>query len=844
MERHRFMHNRVSRRIDERGAVLLFTSIVLPVLVLFAGLGIGAASARAADDETQRTANLAAAAQAANIPNVGRPSIACGSDPTCVEDLPNAPDYPEMLPPSIELPDDAVLESTSTPSMETPGTTVESTSTPSTDVDGTTIPPFSTPSTAVDSVTVPSTATPSTTLVIGDTTDVALQGPYAALQACADAIDRSISEDLDTAPVSPCGLIDEWTEGCVVAAAQYSVANRARYSQIFGSGPTPRCTTHGQDSRVYLRPEMESTGAYRLQRCLASSGRCVDTLGVNTQEVLTGVGQQYAAQTAARTGRVEGIVCLIAPARTGCPLQDDLDFAGMAGNRWEKVRDATNDSLASSTGVPHETWEAVQSDVADIVGSAFGLASPASACGIVMGNTGQQLCDSGVNLASLLPSTLVPRIRAQVNHYLDAPLVPGWVNGDEAGDFSFTAEALARRAFKTAVVLPTLPGSMTPLTDTCYLGKNTLGSILTPLAGVTQDINQLATAARAAGTATTIAGNRCKAANVDRALADPTACQNPDTPPAARSLACRFDVDLTGIATPDLNNEVRSREPALVDAAARMNTLTSRAVNRYMANRLNVIDPPGPGEDRDPVADCEQKSPPEQWCVDVAGQQIRDLQDLMDNPSGGQAPGVAELLEAAFNEQQPITVIGLGKTIDLCQEIVALCGLNGALTTALRNTPGLDFNGVVEKLPLVVPALDAVPVWVRQFDKNNPSATVLEVIDDTTEARGLYRAVLLDPEAAVFPLCPTGATGDGCNDLGHTVTLPTVTTTLPATTIPPVVSTLLPSVTTTSIDIPSTSTTSLPPIEPIVTTIVGLVPTTPPQDPSSTTTTLLPGIGF
>src|ERR671918_531680 len=83
---------RVVERDKERGSALILTALVMPVLVLFAGLGIGGAVVRSSADETQRTANLTAAAAAAQVPTLGRPTY---------DGLPSIPDGYEMpLPPA------------------------------------------------------------------------------------------------------------------------------------------------------------------------------------------------------------------------------------------------------------------------------------------------------------------------------------------------------------------------------------------------------------------------------------------------------------------------------------------------------------------------------------------------------------------------------------------------------------------------------------------------------------------------------------------------------------------------------------------------------------------------
>src|SRR5438552_17476871 len=61
--------------LTETGTVLALAALVLPVLVLPAALGFGAATVRAAANETQRTADLAAVAAAATLPTLGRPQV-------------------------------------------------------------------------------------------------------------------------------------------------------------------------------------------------------------------------------------------------------------------------------------------------------------------------------------------------------------------------------------------------------------------------------------------------------------------------------------------------------------------------------------------------------------------------------------------------------------------------------------------------------------------------------------------------------------------------------------------------------------------------------------------------
>src|SRR5438093_10150038 len=78
--------------LTDTGTVLALAALVLPVLVLTAALGFGAATVRAAANETQRTADLAAVAAAATLPTLGRP------DPTTGLPKPDVTERPTTRP--------------------------------------------------------------------------------------------------------------------------------------------------------------------------------------------------------------------------------------------------------------------------------------------------------------------------------------------------------------------------------------------------------------------------------------------------------------------------------------------------------------------------------------------------------------------------------------------------------------------------------------------------------------------------------------------------------------------------------------------------------------------------
>jgi hypothetical protein len=434
--------------------------------------------------------------------------------------------------------------------------------------------------------------------------------------------------------------------------------------------------------------------------------------------------------------------------------------------------------------------------------SVFATTAP-NVCSVPLGPTsGQTLCGTGVNLASLLPSTLSPRVRSIITHSIEIPLVPNWGNSGEEGDLTFTEQALARRTFKNAVVVPTIPKQLSVPTATglsaCYTGGVAANTVAA--SGVTWTLGSLSGALGPVGAGTGATTDTCGNAELDNTVADSNLCLNGSlvATEAQRHAACKVSNKLAGVIDA-VNNLPATSQHDMIDAASTVNAKANDAANTVIADQLKAEDPSGT---YDP-ADCRttnasgQSQTPAAWCVNVAGQQIKDLQDFYGSPPDGTGPTFNDVLASAASSNEPLAVMGLSSTIDLCDRAVAggssqnLCAaINSALAASLGRA--LTPAETVTSLPMVIPALDVVPVLVHA-DPSAPGGYTFELDQNTTSTPGLYRAVLLDPDEA-YPLCPAG-TGDRRTCIGQStvitvtppVTVPPITlpVTLPPTTLPP-----------------------------------------------------------
>jgi hypothetical protein len=789
----RKIFRRAWRRGDEQGFTLLLTAIVLPVLVIFAALGIGGAVVRATADETQRTSELSALAAAVNLPNLGRPDTVTG--------LPTRPvTYPDFLPPSVVKP-------------------------------------------------------PATSCSAGHAIGYDPASAYYQIAAAQDCVDARVSKQLGFGPFSSYrGLFSTWRQGCDVAEAQYA-AGRARMARNFalssgGAPKTPLCpdASTGQyranyPERVYIRPEMESTGAYELQKCLGSTGGCFNSATTTSRDQLSMIGNKYTAEMGAvadRNNPADPASCLVNPTAAGCALGHDelkktLLSAGVPPAKAEKIASTVSSSMPtqiaslsskayakaatavdlSPSGTAYNLQPAATQALEGIFASLFATTS-GGMCNIALGPaSGQTMCGTGVNLASMLPSTLSPRVRAIITHSIEMPLVPNWGNSGEEGDFTFTEQALARRTFKNAVVVPTIPKQLvlpSAGASACYAGglaANGLaavaGSNLTTLS------NLLVTSVGAgAGASTDTCGN----AELDNTVVDPVLCMNGSVvaTEAQRKAACKVS-GLLSKAINNVNQLPATSQRDMIDAADTFNSKANNAVNKTIAPELQAEDPGGTYN----PDDCKSATPAA-WCVDVAGQQIRDMQDFYGAPPDGTGPSYNDVFGSAADSNEPVAVMGLSSTVDLCDKSVAgaasgnICtAINAAMAAALGSsfTPA----DAITSLPMVIPALDVVPVFVHR-DAAAPGGYSFELAQNTTSTPGLYRAVLLDPDES-FPLCAAGSSARtscvGQPTVASVGPLPTTTSiTLPPTTLPP---TTLPPTTLPPTTLPPTTLppTTLPP---------------------------------
>ena len=749
---------RVVERNKERGSTMILTAFVLPVLVLFAGLGIGGAVVRSSADETQRTANLTAAAAAAQVPTLGRPTY---------DGLPEVPsDYEMPLPPGV---------------------------------------PFD-PNVSFSPNSV-----------------------YETELAAAAQIDKDIAIQSGVGPLftSALGAIGApWDKGCRVGQAQYE-QRRARMSSNFAraAGMTPLCPAvqpdgsviypGDPDERIYVRPEMESTGAYRLQLCFVNPVNCALFFGQGATGVLNAIGQDYSAQVPVDLS----LVCAIDPTDTGCMFDGNTlqNALNLGADQAQGVEDAVRAQYDNAVGsVP----DPLKDQLVDLGALLFGQLTPEAACNIQLGPaSGQTLCGAGVNLASLLPSVMTPRVRTVVHHAIDVPLVPDLANGNDAGDFDFTGHALARRTFKNAVVVPTLPAQFGVQQSVCLRGETLLEGLPEGVPVALNTLRTLVSGLPALPLPTT---------------ADPTQCPNAEVD---------HTIDETDQVAPvDLNQTLLDQQQALIGMAIQMNDIANRSTNGVIAAALNAED----GGQRT-ASDCSlnkdtNPNGPAPWCVDMGGQMIRDVRDIYDPPGSGGAPTAQEVLKGAVESGEPVEMMALGKQIPV------------ELNPPVRMPDGTT----VSKLTYWVPALDFVPALVTCFfdedaqvyirpvgepqdadlpcDLDNPFASTFKLVEDASGPKGLYRAVLIHPNASgslcTYPL----------NDpQGRCIDQPKATITVPplplptSTTAPTLPVTVPPTSTTTSTTLPL----PLPTLPPTTSTTLPLpLPTLPP----SPTTTIKIGL--
>jgi hypothetical protein len=628
-----------------------------------AGLGVGGAIVRGASDETQRTADLSALAGAESVPTLGRPTV------SGLPAVPNGISIP--LPPEVQSPASA------------------------------------------------------SSYAAGHIYDV----EYNA----STSVDKSISASLGSGPTYQSllgSLGSNWTDGCNVGEAQY-VAGRAKMGRNFGvAGLTPRCATSANsfpnpNNRIYVRPEFESTGEYRLYTCLVSATDCASLLGMGATGTVTAIGTQLATDL----GINPSSGCLVNPTGANCTFNATKFGAtfGVSGSVATSVQQAILNQLGTVTGLNTAQLGSAQASLDTLGQLLFGhVINPL--CNTKLGVTGESVCTGGADLASLLPSTMTPRVRSIVAHCIDIPLVPSLANA-RCGDFSFTSEALARRTFKNAVVVPTLPAdfgvSAGADLSNCLQGKSLLPGVMGSLSFILNNsISVLNPLLQTAVNLQTAKDPNCLNASVDGSA------------------------DASGNI--NLNPMLAEAQGPLVDAAVAMNKKLNNATNFVIAQSLNSQD----GKSRT-VADCNA-TPPAPWCVDMGGQQIQDVRDLYNPPSGEQAPTMQDILARAAASHEPIMIVSLGKWVKV--------PLPSPVATAA---------GVISALTYWIPALDFVPATVESFNPNQPAASTFKVVSQASGPKGLYRGVLLDPKAA-SALCTVN------NDpYGRCVDQPPATVTLP-----------------------------------------------------------------
>jgi hypothetical protein len=651
------------RKRNERGATLILTALMLPVIVLFAGLGMGGAVVRSASDETQRTADLSALAGAESVPTLGRPTVS---------GLPTVPSGISIpLPPEVQNPASA--------SMYTAGHI------------------------------------------------------YDVEYNASTSVDKQISASLGEGPTYQSllgSLGSNWTDGCNVGEAQYA-SGRAKMSRSFGvGGLTPKCATTANsfpnaNNRIYVRPEFESTGEYRLYTCLVSATDCASLLGMGATNTLTAIGTKLATDL----GLTPTSGCMVNPTGANCAFNASKfgSTFGVSGSVGSSVQQAVLDQLGSVTGLNTGQLGSAQASLDTLGQLLFGhVVNPV--CNTPLGITGQSVCTGGADLASLLPSTMTPRVRSIVAHCIDIPVVPSLANA-RCGDFSFTSQSLARRTFKNAIVVPTLPANfgVTASTDLsgCLQGKGLLPGVMGSLNFVlNNNITVLNPLLQTAVGLQTAKDPSCLNASVDGSA------------------------DASGNI--NLNPMLAEAQGPLVDAAVAMNNKLNDATNFVLAQSLNAQD----GKSRT-VADCHT-APPAPWCVDMGGQQIQDVRDLYNPPTGDQAPTMQDILSRAASTHEPIMIVSLGKYVKVPLP-----------------SPVATVAGTISALTYWIPALDFVPATVESFNPNTPAASTFKVVNQASGPKGLYRGVLLDPKAAPA-LCTVNNDPYGrCADQpGATVMLP------------------------------------------------------------------------
>jgi len=629
---------------------MILAAVTLPVVVAVAALAIGASMVRSADSEVQRTANLAALAAAANTPILGRPQI---------NGLPSIP------------------------------TTMD------------------------DASEVPAPPTPSEP---ADTTAYAVGSIYKSLFDAETTADKRVADKLHLGSLVQKALGSGWTQACTVGEAQYA-AGRAKIGRTYaaekdasGNPVVPHCAVNGVfndgtaigDEHIWVRPEMESTGMYRLQRCFQMPADCTSQLGMTETQSLASIGSNFSTLMDTALGGAPAAGCLIDPVATGCPF-NSTTAGSLFGSSAASVTTAFKSQIQSITGMTESTLSPLTGSLSTLGGLIFGKSALTNACSTALGPaSGETLCNPGINLASLLPSVFVPRVRVVVHHAVDFPFVPS-ITGASVGDFDFGEMALARRSFKNAVVLPTLPANFGPTfgadQSACLRGKSLLSSVFSNptfslLGGTLTALDSLL------GTLVApISGGTSVCANAE---ADGSA-------PSAGNV---------GI---DLNPTLAVPQKDLVAAVGAMNGLANSAVNTVVGATVGR-----------PASECDQ-SPPAAWCVNVGSQLVRDLTDLYNPPSGGSAPTAGEVMQRAAQSGEDVNIVALGKTITI--------PLGGTAVSA---------GGAISAITYWIPALDVIPATVTHYDPAHPNQTTIQI---DSAPHGLFKAILLDPKSDMYPLC-------------------------------------------------------------------------------------------
>ena len=708
-----------SRRVprpkrNERGTTLIMTALLLPVLVGFAALSLGATTAYVAKNDLQRAADLGATAAAAMAPTVAVSDAGVDTplDPA-VFDPPFGPDGLSITkdlhldcpawPPPSPVPTTVTDTTTTSATVPEATTTVPATTLP--DVPVPTVPldlepaayirpihdllpvptttstsTTTTSSTTTTTTTLPVTVPPTVTVPETTTTEVPTTVTVPTTSTIVPTQPGNCS-DLTYGDLFDPGLWDE--AGCYWAAAQLG-SGRSKVLNAF------QATSPGCDSSWDWENEVLKALAYCAEDV---TGNCVQDLADTLSATLPAVDDPALAN---ELNQAEA-------------LADEAT----AGTK-KLLADSVLNPLLAALG---------PSLLGDLLGT---VSAP------VMADGTPQL---GLGLEKLVPALATPQVTVTLSGYqLDPPIVPT----DWLGFLDISASATARRTFKSAVVLPSLGipklPSATFCTDFSAEFSGPMGLTVdeaetvcesTPAGGFVVDPNDANRTGRDVleDSLDLVDG---LASEIDPSLVDGVydmVCGVASSPPTTTTTTSTTVADPPVTIPPALSTLLPPVTLIAYESAQEVPATTLPETETTVpAVETTVANPSCPGFPSLPTNPAP-----------IFESFMRDLYDLTAPPPAGTEPSLNDMLEGFYQSGDPVLLVGALKAVPM--RILVGDSLWNILKTTI---PGLSDV-------MFVPALDVVPALIDRPVPNGPYVVrpLSNSAHDALATQGLYKARLV-----------------------------------------------------------------------------------------------------